>query len=102
MNVGDLVKITHKDNPDLWCSGIVIRPEDEFTWATVKSMREQNFMVNRNFYDVEVIRAVEPKTIGSVYTDKNKVRWTKFTDSPSYNYQWISEYSLIDGWKNIQ
>jgi hypothetical protein len=101
MNTGDLVKITDKVNRDLWATGLVIQPEDDYRWAVVETAFETHCLIDGDCYDIEVIRRVEPEIIGSVITDKNKVRWTKFTDNNRYDCQWISEYALTDAWRNI-
>lgn len=101
MNIGDLVKITNKRNPDLLATGIITMPEDEYTWAVAETAFENRCLIDGRVYDIEVIRRVEPEAIGSVYIDKNEVRWTKFTDNSNYNKQWISEYALTETWKNI-
>ena len=100
MNIGDIVKITDKRNPNMWCSGIVIIPENRYMWATVKTMHDDKWVVEGYDYDIEVVGTVEPESVGSVYTDALNVRWTKFTDDECRK-QWISEYGNILDWSEI-
>lgn len=98
MNVGDIVKITDKRNPNMWCSGIVINPEDDYVWATVKTMHDDKWIVEGYDYDIEVVGTVEPEAIGSTHTSKNKqyVKWSTdldrrwmLTDDPHmYTFTW--------------
>ena len=102
MNIGDLVKITLKVDRDLFMSGFVTRLEDDMVWATARTLYNYDFVLDGDEYDIEVVRAVEPKTIGTVHVDRNGVRWTKFTDSPIYADQWISEHGRIADWKIVE
>lgn len=85
MNVGDIVKITDKTNRDLWVSGIVVSLEDEYTWPIVETMLDDKYEVDGDYYDTEVVRAVEPKTIGSIVEYNNK-QYIRFRD---HEYGWI-------------
>jgi hypothetical protein len=85
MNVGDVVKITDKKEPELWCSGVVTDPETEASWAVARTMSDRRFVIDLDYYKVRVIRAVEPTEIGSKY---------KSPDGPTY----IKIGSTSDDW----
>lgn len=101
MNVGDLVKITLKSNRDLFISGVVKSLEDDYVYAIATTVRG-DIVLDGEDYDVEVLRAVEPAKIGSVHVDRHGMRWTKFTDCPSYVRQWISERGDIRSWNYLE
>ena len=102
MNIGDLVKITLKTDRDLFMSGFITRVEDDHVWATARTLYNYDFVLDGDEYDIEVIRAVEPKTVGTVHVDRNGVRWIKFTEHTHRDGQWISEFGAIEHWSYVE
>jgi hypothetical protein len=86
MNVGDIVKVTSKRSPDLSVTGIVVKPEDDMLWATLKTMFDDKFIAYGDDYVVEVIKRVEPTAIGAIHTSDNGKQYIRFRD---HEYGWI-------------
>ena len=100
MHVGDLVKITLKDNPDLFVSGVIKCVEDEYVWAQATTVRG-DIVLDREEYDIEILRMAEPAKVGSVHFDKNGTRWTRFTDKERYLCHWIDDNGNIHSWEYV-
>jgi hypothetical protein len=86
VNVGDIVKVTSKRSPDLSATGIVVKPEDDMVWATLKTMFDDKFIAYGDEYTIEVIKQVEPKTIGAIHTAVDGKQYIRFRD---HTYGWI-------------
>lgn len=100
VRLGDIVRVSNPDEPDKVIEGTVMMVKPSY--IGVRTFRDLNVYVdNDDAAYVKVIRRVEPKKVGSVYTDTQGIRWTKFTDDSRYDCQWISEYALTDAWRNI-
>lgn len=103
MNVGDIVRISSTRYPTSAVEGVVtnIEPKALGYWVTIRGIFNVDQQFSTVYFDIKVIRRVEPEEVGSVFIDKDNVRWTKFTDNDNYNKQWISEYCFTETWKNI-
>ena len=99
MHVGDLVKITLKDNPDLFVSGVIKSVEDDYVYAIATTFRG-DIVLDEDF-NVEVLRVAEPTKVGSVHFDKNGTRWTRFTDKERYLCHWIDDDGNIHSWEYV-
>jgi hypothetical protein len=87
MNVGDIVKITHKQNRDLWVSGIIVKPESDLCWATARTMFDDKLIVYGDIYDYEVIRAVEPQELGSTHTTNKGTTYIRY--AKNLDRRWV-------------
>lgn len=102
MNVGDIVRVTNSEYPDAAIEGTVssIVKHEFWTEVTVRGIWNYLTTVSTVYFDVEVIRRVEPEAIGSTITIDNTT-YTKYTNHATIEQRWISHNGMKHTWSAI-